>query len=132
MKALNILVATSFLLGASSSYAADAPNLDKCLEDAGGVTVAMNNCYGESLSFWDALLNSNYKLAMKGCSESEDPAACKKALKTSERNWIKYKDSTVELIGIRIDGEFSGVVANAFLVKATQRQAEDLAVYKPY
>lgn len=133
MKSFILLLVTVISFGTCSvSFAADEPDLDKCMDNSGGVTYEMNACLDESLSYWDAMLNTNYKLALKGCLETDDPAQCKKALKTSERNWLKYRDSTVDLIYIRIGGTIAQIEAKSFILKATKRQAEDLSVYKSF
>ncbi len=56
-------------------------------------TVGMRNCINEAREKWDKELNKTYSNLMKKCS----PEA-KKALKSAQLSWIRYRDTEFKLI----------------------------------
>lgn len=61
--------------------------LDKCKQDAIS-TIDSQNCYEVAIASWDKELGTQYSLLMKGLPDN----VCV-ALRDSQRQWIKYRDS---------------------------------------
>lgn len=75
----------------------------QCIEKDNS-TVGMRNCIGKAYAMWDKELNTNYANLMKRCS----PEA-KKALKSAQLAWIKYRDSEFKVIN-EVIGKKDGTI----------------------
>lgn len=64
------------------------PSYQKCLDGTGGVTPDMKDCMSAEFGYQDKRLNAAYKRLMSSIAPSE-----KAALRSDEREWIKYKDT---------------------------------------
>jgi len=80
-------------------------------------TAGMLRASYEGLAEYDKLLNKYYKTLLAKLN-SED----KEKLKKTQRNWIEYRDSEIELIGIMSDDEYSGGGTIQRLVVASRIQ----------
>ncbi|MCD4791683.1 MAG: DUF1311 domain-containing protein [Bacteroidales bacterium] len=75
-------------------------------------TTGMVNTMYEAEKEYDKLLNKYYKILLKKLNESDQ-----EALKQSQRNWIKFRDSERNLNGIISKPEYSGggTIQNIFV-----------------
>lgn len=85
--------AVSFALLFSLSASADElkQNIDASLQTCKNnavSTVDSQNCYAQATAQWDAELGKQYTLLMK-----DQPDSVRLALRDSQRQWIKYRDS---------------------------------------
>ena len=100
--------------------------LGKCMEQDSS-TAGMRDCYGKAYQMWDKELNKGYK----GLMSSLGPDA-KKALKTSQAMWIKYRDSEFklnnEIVGTR-EGTMWLLVGDGDRVEFVKRRALELKRY---
>ncbi|MEX3315803.1 lysozyme inhibitor LprI family protein [Sulfitobacter sp. PS-8MA] len=73
-----------------------------CMEAPGGYsTVGMGGCLDRELSYWDALLNENYRARMVQAKAADEDAAMyqpdlpkqAEALRDMQRAWITYRDA---------------------------------------
>lgn len=91
-----IALAISLLVLPCFVWAQDRHPIDvsmgKCIEQDDS-TVGMRNCINKAADLWDKELNKNYSILMKKLS----PEA-KKALKSAQLSWIKYRDSEFKVI----------------------------------
>ncbi len=68
---------------------------DRCLEDPDNYnTVAMAGCWQEAYDAWDKELNVVYKQLM---NSELDPKE-KEQLRSTEKDWIKWRDSELKFI----------------------------------
>ncbi|WP_300004863.1 lysozyme inhibitor LprI family protein [uncultured Cedecea sp.] len=68
-----------------------AVNIDtelKQCQDKAQTTLDSSECYRQAMADWDKELNTQYQALLK-----ENPESVRKALRASQRQWIKYKDS---------------------------------------
>ncbi|MDF4024020.1 lysozyme inhibitor LprI family protein [Luteibacter sp. PPL201] len=63
------------------------PGYDRCLAQAQGVTLSLNNCIGTEFDFQDRRLNTAYKSLRESLSD-----AGRRALRDQERAWIADRD----------------------------------------
>lgn len=90
-----VVISSSLLLCLSASASASAEELkqnidstlQKCKMDAVS-TIDSQNCYIKATTAWDTELGNQYKLLMK-----DQPENVRAALRDSQRQWIKYRDS---------------------------------------
>jgi uncharacterized protein YecT (DUF1311 family) len=111
-------------IGASSGLCMDTP--------AGGSTVGMGGCLDRELSFWDAMLNANYKTQMARAKASDEetrqynPNAASQAtaLRDMQRAWITYRDAACDYERSQWGGGTGGGPATyACLMELTGLQA---------
>ena len=84
-----------FLLLASCSLPvfAESPaskidaQLEACQNKA-QTTLDSSECYSQAMAAWDSELNTQYQALLK-----DNPEKVRNALRASQRQWIKYKDS---------------------------------------
>jgi uncharacterized protein YecT (DUF1311 family) len=73
-----------------------------CMEQTQGgySTVGMGFCLDAELSFWDGVLNAQYKLARTRAREADaangTPKALEQALQDMQRAWIGFRDATCD------------------------------------
>lgn len=110
-----------------------APGYNACIADSGYSDFAMLDCVSSAYSYWDKVLNQNYKLAMQGCQDSEDPAKCRQILRQAERHFVAYKEGITDYLMLAAGGSAMGsldrVSINYTLVLLTRQQAKVLAQY---
>ena len=86
-----VVISLSLLLCLSASADELKQNIDstlqKCKLDAVS-TIDSQNCYIKATTAWDTELGNQYKLLMK-----DQPENVRAALRDSQRQWIKYRDS---------------------------------------
>ena len=63
------------------------PELAKCMDAAGGVTVEMRNCSAAELDRLDVVLNREYRAAMARLPST----AAKSRLRRDERTWLRVR-----------------------------------------
>ena len=61
--------------------------LKQCQSEA-QTTIDSSECYRQAMTAWDKELNTQYQALLK-----DNPESVRKALRASQRQWIKYKDS---------------------------------------
>jgi len=61
--------------------------LKQCQNEA-QTTIDSSECYRQAMTAWDKELNTQYQALLK-----DNPESVRKALRASQRQWIKYKDS---------------------------------------
>lgn len=86
-----VVISLSLLLCLSASADELKQDIDstlqKCKIDAVS-TIDSQNCYIKATTAWDTELGNQYKLLMK-----DQPENVRAALRDSQRQWIKYRDS---------------------------------------
>lgn len=105
----------------------------KCMEMPGGEsTVGMVGCLSAEAAQWDALMNRWYGEAMKQAQAADadlkeaESAASPAAplLKSSQRDWITFRDASCAFQGARFQGGTAGgPAAAACLMELTGTQA---------
>lgn len=98
----------------SKSYA-------ECLEKAGGVTVAMQDCIKEELQRQDNRLGSAYKALMDSVSEKRRPQ-----LRDAQRKWIAFRDANCKFYDDPQGGSAARIAANECVVTLTADRAHEL------
>lgn len=89
LKRVFLLLLTSCALPAfaqSPAVEIDA-ELEQCQNNA-QTTIDSSECYSQAIAAWDKALNMQYQALLK-----DNPESVRKALRASQRQWIKYKDS---------------------------------------
>lgn len=98
----------------------------------GGSTVGMGACLDRELSYWDAMLNTNYQAQMiraKAADEeakayNPDLASQANALREMQRAWITYRDAACDYERSKWGGGTGGGPATyACLMDLTGQQA---------
>ena len=95
-----------------ASYAIDdkLDPIDKRLEECikkDSTTAGMNNCSNAAYKEWDILLNNVYKKLINKLNKD-----AKTALKSSQREWIKYRDVEFKFIIAYYDGFQGSMYSN--------------------
>ena len=116
--------------GVSAGQCMDTPE--------GGSTVGMGGCLDGELTFWDAMLNANYKAVMAEARHMDAnrlPAqrslpGSAVALRDMQRAWITFRDKACAFEGTRWDGGTGqGPATLGCLMQQTARQALDLQTF---
>lgn len=105
----------------------------QCMEDTPGghSTVGMGGCLDRELAYWDALLNSHYKVAMAQAKnlDAERPASMKDlpgaaaALREMQRAWIPFRDKACAYeASLWSGGTGQGPAALSCLMQQTAKQ----------
>ena len=99
---------------------AASPQFHQCMQKSGGVTVNMNDCYGDELKRLDERLNKAYQglMAKKDAEE-------KRNLKAAELAWIKYRDAAVRDFEVT-GGTMDSLTANSIFLEITAQRVEML------
>jgi uncharacterized protein YecT (DUF1311 family) len=106
-------VAVTFVLCAGSTFAKDGedrldtPTYKKCMESAGGVTVAMRECTADELVRQDKMLNDTYKVVMGSMVSN----AQKIRLRDAEREWLKHTKKKCDAAGAAFGNGTAGPLA---------------------
>lgn len=118
-----------FFLLAGGSIRADelAPGFDEC-EGKAQSTADNLECLSQAYTYWDNILNENFKVAKDACSEAERPKICVSDLVKAQRLWIQYKDTmSAVIMELNGGGSLSRILANSFLARETKKQAKLLS-----
>jgi uncharacterized protein YecT (DUF1311 family) len=102
----------------SRSYAA-------CLDKAGGVTSAMQDCIGEELERQDRRLNRGYEALMGSVPEKR-----RAQLRDAQRKWIAFRDANCEFYYDPQGGSAARLAANECVVTLTAERARELEALK--
>jgi uncharacterized protein YecT (DUF1311 family) len=102
----------------SKSYAA-------CLDKAGGVTSAMQDCIGEELERQDRRLNRAYEALMGSVPEKR-----RAQLRDAQRKWIAFRDANCEFYYDPQGGSAARLAANECVVTLTAERAHELEALK--
>lgn len=97
--------------------------LDKCKQDAIS-TIDSQNCYEVAKIGWDKELGTQYKLLMK-----DQPDNVRIAIRDSQRQWIKYRDSYnkgIEVFYQKEEGTIWSLVAAESKMNVIRDKALDL------
>ena len=96
---------------------------NKCNPES-SITSDMLDCADEAFQKNDALLNKNYKAAMKSCGDDKQ---CKSDLQKMQRHWIAYKEAVSAWIysyGENGGGSLGRVQAVWWEAEETKKQAD--------
>lgn len=115
-----------------AQYYSDTTAIDLKLEDClstgeNQTTYGMIQCIDSAYNAWDAELNKNYKLLMSILTEEE-----KDKLKTAQRNWLAFRDSNNEFVGLyseNLAGSMYRVSANFHSMEMVRLRALELKSY---
>jgi uncharacterized protein YecT (DUF1311 family) len=115
-----------------AQYYSDTTSIDLKLEDCLSIsenqtTYGMIQCIDSAYIAWDAELNKNYKLLMSVLNEDE-----KDKLKTAQRNWLAFRDSNNEFVGLyseNLAGSMYRVSANFHSMEMVRLRALELKSY---
>ncbi|WP_339639455.1 lysozyme inhibitor LprI family protein [uncultured Sulfitobacter sp.] len=104
-----------------------------CMEAPGGYTTyGMGGCLDAELSFWDGLLNENYRARMVQSKSADEDAALyqpelpsqAEALRDMQRAWITFRDAACDYERSQWGGGTGGGPATlACLMQMTAEQA---------
>ncbi|HEV2707545.1 MAG TPA: lysozyme inhibitor LprI family protein [Pyrinomonadaceae bacterium] len=122
--------ATTTTTLAQDEAAAEEHAIDKALGrciDKDPSTAGMVNCISQAAQDWDRELNRNYKRL----SEALDPAP-RRALKTAQQEWLKYRDREFALIDAlyaKMEGTMYIPMHAEDRLRVVKRRALELAAY---
>ena len=102
----------------SKSYAA-------CLDKAGGVTFAMQDCISEELERQDRRLNGAYEALMRSVPEKR-----RAQLRDAQRKWIAFRDANCEFYYDPQGGSAARLASNECVVTLTADRAHELETLK--
>jgi uncharacterized protein YecT (DUF1311 family) len=102
----------------SKSYAA-------CLDKAGGVTFAMQDCIREELGRQDRRLNGAYEALMGSVPEKR-----RAQLRDAQRKWIAFRDANCEFYSDPQGGSAARLAANECVITLTAERAHELETLK--
>lgn len=114
-------------------YTVDVFRIEKFTEgqmDIDGSTTGMVMASNRALNEYDKLLNKYYKMLLDNLAGAD-----KQALKTTQQNWIKFRDSEVDLARVLWKDEYSGggtiqrIVFAARILGTTKHRVEELYYY---
>ena len=115
----------ALLLAAARPVMADNLGLTQqfsdCVDESGGVTVAMLNCIAAETERQDARLNKAYQKLMSQLS-----AARKKELETVQRLWSQYRDAKCNFYADPDGGTSAVVRVNDCFMSTTAARAKEL------
>ncbi len=92
-----------------------------CMDNSGGVTVAMLDCIGAETTTQDARLNGAYKKL-----GAQLTPARKKQLVAAQRLWIQYRDANCGFYADPDGGTLATVSASDCVLQATASRAKEL------
>lgn len=124
MKIIPILI---LLVTSGSCFAADtnvSPQYTACMEKSGGVTAEMLSCMSAETRKQDALLNQNYKAAMKATEKPRQPK-----LVEAQRAWMKFRDADCGFLADPDGGTAATVDAADCVLMQTADRAKSLGGY---
>ena len=114
----------SILMALSSPCVADdlySDGYTTCLDQSGGITVAMIDCISDELAAQDARLNAAYKKLGAQLSASR-----KQQLVAAQRLWVQYRDANCRFYADPDGGTMARVAANECVLRETAERATEL------
>ncbi|MDP2099213.1 MAG: lysozyme inhibitor LprI family protein [Methylococcales bacterium] len=96
-----------------------------CMEQAGGVTMAMIDCMGTEYQRQDVRLNKVYQELMSGLSSER-----KQQLQKAQRLWLKFRDANCDFYYDPDGGSLARVNANDCFMMATEARAKELEGFR--
>lgn len=97
--------------------------LEQCQNKA-QTTLDTRECYNQATAAWDSELNTQYQALLK-----ESPESVRHALRDSQRQWVKYKDSYNDAINafyLQQQGTIWPVIAADSRMNVIKDKAMDL------
>lgn len=97
-------------------------------EDNDSSTYGILGAQKAAYKLWDLELNRVYKRLMKGLKTDQ-----RKALRTSQRKWIAYRDAEIESVQAiygQKEGTVWGIVGSASVIDLTKSQMQRLSSYE--
>src|SRR5215217_381010 len=89
-----------------------------CLEKAGGVTPAIQDCISEELDLQDRRLNAVYQTLMGSVAEKR-----RALLRDAQRKWIAFRDANCEYYGDPEGGSAARLASNECVLTLTAERA---------
>lgn len=122
-------IAFALLTLSTSSFANESVHpidatMQRCLDKA-MTTISIRDCYHQAHQAWDTELNKHYSLIMKTLDLNEEQKA---ALRQSQRDWLKYRDSYVKALQryYPADGTIWGVIYDDHVMQIVRDKALSL------
>lgn len=101
-----------------------APGFHACTEKAQS-TADNVECYNAAYSYWDKVLNANFKKAQAACADAADAKECRAKLLKAQRLWIQYKEAMVDaLYALGGGGTMDQLTVGDFAARETKKQAQ--------
>lgn len=96
-----------------------------CTDRSNMPQIALTECAGEDLAFWDGLLNNAYQQVIAQLDADRE-----ESLRSAQRAWITYRDLTCEMERARYEGgSIAPMIGLSCLARLTERRARDLETY---
>jgi len=108
----------------SAALAADidaSKIFDTCMDNSGGVTMAMMDCIHEETARQDQRLNVAYKVLMEQLSPERNSQ-----LRKAQRAWMAFRDANCQLYFDPEGGSIARVSASDCVRQATESRAREL------
>ena len=121
MKRLLFLLSLIILPVITSAEMQTSPEYKSCMDKSGGVTLAMRICNGNELKYQDAILNKNYKQAMKVLDSKH-----RDELKKVQRLWIQYRDVKCDFLFGLTGGTMDLLIGGSCYIEMTSQRADEL------
>jgi uncharacterized protein YecT (DUF1311 family) len=123
----NPFVACLFLSGLACAQAEErtSKSYAACLDKAGGVTFAMQDCISEELERQDRRLNGAYEALMRSVPEKR-----RAQLRDAQRKWIAFRDANCEFYYDPQGGSAARLASNECVVTLTADRAHELETLK--
>lgn len=119
-----LLICAGLFVPAAHAGEELAPGFDACAEKAAS-TAAQVECYTAAYTYWDKVLNANFKKAQAACADAMDAKQCRAALLKAQRLWIQYKEAMVEaLYAMGSGGTMDNLTVGDFAARETKKQAQ--------
>lgn len=99
-----------------------APQHERCLQDAQGVTYDMLECLQRALVFEDARLNAGYRKLLDQLSPAR-----RQQLRATQRLWVSYRDANCGFYADPQAGTSAQLAAQECLLTHTRARADELA-----
>ena len=121
MERLLFLLSLIILPVTTSAEIQTSPEYKSCMDKSGGVTLAMRICNGNELKYQDAILNKNYKQAMKVLDSQH-----RNELKKVQRQWMKYRDAKCNFLFGLTGGTMDLLIGGSCYIEMTSQRADEL------
>lgn len=117
------------LLLAATAACADEPapgSFETCMQRAGGVTADMHACIDADHARADRELNAVYTQLLGALVPARQ-----RALRTAQRDWMRFRDSNCAFRLDPMGGTLAGVAAGECQRRMTRERAAELAALRP-
>jgi len=122
---IKIIIATLCLACVSSPAQAEkniySQHYNACMNNAGGVTVEMQNCISNEYTRQDARLNLAYRKLTAQVSTSR-----KRELLTAQRLWIQFRDANCKFYADPNGGTIALLNTDSCMLDMTAQRANEL------